>query len=583
VSRQVSAAVCLLYAALVCTASAGATDTPVQADYLLAGSADSLWLIRAAPADETYDIVVRPVDEKWQWVTERVRGRPIASTVTGTSLHLILVKPISYLVYDLSGRPPTGRNPLDPRWPAETDKVALCPAGEMIEGTVSATAILAVVARQAQPATVPTESAAASPQTQTRPAAGTILAVFKKAGIEWEHVIDCPVQIPLAAISKIFATVADKSLYVFVAGDDVDRSAAFVLRDGRWREMPLAGWPEEARVIGLTSIANAPVFALLVPAGEATEQSPGQFNVTLARYDPPSESFALQPVCDMGEIVTWDAAAAPRTARFADGVAFVWQEGEAVKFARCGVNGELSPAVAIDVLTRSVEDLRGKHIMDVFAWVLLGIFVAMFLTRPAVVASQPFSLPETMKPGNPLKRVIAAFIDLIPWSAICLAVFRPEGLGAAPEDLLDYLRSFDDTQAMPTNLAYFIVSSSLLYVAYGTIMEYRFGATVGKMIFALRVVGQHGAKPSWRAALLRNLVKIIEMSWPVVVLPLTLMLFTRNRQRMGDFVARTAVIDKRFTGPPEPHQVPPVPDAGADSMDTDEAPQQHIDDGQDTA
>jgi uncharacterized RDD family membrane protein YckC len=105
-------------------------------------------------------------------------------------------------------------------------------------------------------------------------------------------------------------------------------------------------------------------------------------------------------------------------------------------------------------------------------------------------------------------------------------------------------------------------------------MEFRFGATLGKMIFSLRVVGQEGARFGWRVALLRNLVKIIEMSWPVVVLPLGLMLFTRYRQRTGDFVARTAVIDGKYVPPPEALQGPPA--SGADA-DGDISPGQHPD------
>ena len=215
--------------------------------------------------------------------------------------------------------------------------------------------------------------------------------------------------------------------------------------------------------------------------------------------------------------------------------------------------------------------------MDVFTWVLLGGFVAMFLTRPPG-ASQPFALPPTMKPGNPIKRVLAAFIDLVPWSAISFVVFQPGGPAASPQELFDYLRNFEDTQPMPTNLAYFIISSSLLYVAYGTIMEHKFAATLGKMIFALRVVAQDGAKPGWRVVLLRNLVKIIEMSWPVVVVPLALMLFTRNKQRMGDFVARTAVIDTRFTPPPELLQPPPESPTTPGDRDM---PSRPVDDSQD--
>lgn len=564
--RPISVA-CLLMAVFAILVQVSAADTPDRFDYLLAGSEESLWLVRSRPTDGNYDIVARPVDHEWKWVTEGVQGLPAAATVTGRSLHVIFTNPTGYLVYDLSGRPPTGRDPSDPRWPEDADHLAICPAGDFGVSGASSSAVLAVVARPSDPTA---ETGADAPN--------TTLGVFSKAGAEWRHLSDCPSAVSLADDRKILSTVADGSLYVLVAGEGINGSEAFILTGMDWKELPLSDWPAHARAIGLVSMANRPVFVLSSGDGEHVEEASGQVNLELATYNPASGSFTIQPLLKEGKTASWDAASIPLPCRFSDGIAFIWGKGDALMFARCGLNGELSSPASVDVFTRSLEDLRGKDVMDIFTWSLLGIFVAMFLTRPPG-ASQPFVLPATMRPGNPFKRVLAAFIDLVPCSAISFAVFRPDGLASSPQELLDYLKDFEQTQLMPTNMAYFIVSSSLLYVAYGTIMEHRFQATLGKMLLSLRVVGQAGTRPCWRTALLRNMVKIIEMSWPVVVLPFALMLFTRNRQRMGDFVARTTVIDKRYAPPPELIEAPPASDGDHPGARADEDPQDRRFDG----
>ena len=79
------------------------------------------------------------------------------------------------------------------------------------------------------------------------------------------------------------------------------------------------------------------------------------------------------------------------------------------------------------------------------------------------------------------------------------------------------------------------------------------------MVTGLRVVGDRGRRPTFREVALRNVSKIPEMITP---LPLLLFpLLTRYRQRLGDKIAWTAVIDLARSAPPEPDEDQDAKDA----------------------
>ena len=137
----------------------------------------------------------------------------------------------------------------------------------------------------------------------------------------------------------------------------------------------------------------------------------------------------------------------------------------------------------------------------------------------------------------------------MPWIIIAGAVFPLPA--SSPEEFRQLWEQITSQDRIPANLAYFGVAAQVLYTSYCVLMEHRFGATVGKMLFKMRVVGDGGTRAPLRGILLRNLVRIIELEFPLVAIPILLMIFTRNRQRLGDMMGRTTVIDRTFAPPSE--------------------------------
>jgi uncharacterized RDD family membrane protein YckC len=84
----------------------------------------------------------------------------------------------------------------------------------------------------------------------------------------------------------------------------------------------------------------------------------------------------------------------------------------------------------------------------------------------------------------------------------------------------------------------------LVVLLYYTLAEGLLGLTLGKLILKLRVVDGHGNKPGIGRALVRTLLRVIEVN-PVLAggLPAGLMaFFSPTGQRLGDYASSTFVV-----------------------------------------
>ncbi len=97
----------------------------------------------------------------------------------------------------------------------------------------------------------------------------------------------------------------------------------------------------------------------------------------------------------------------------------------------------------------------------------------------------------------------------------------------------------------------------LLAIGYFFVQEALLGATIGKAIFRLCVIPSSDNRKSWRItlwqALLRNLLRPLETTqmpyaFGVGLLAIVCLLVTKKRQRVGDLLARTMVVDRK-SGP----------------------------------
>ena len=97
---------------------------------------------------------------------------------------------------------------------------------------------------------------------------------------------------------------------------------------------------------------------------------------------------------------------------------------------------------------------------------------------------------------------------------------------------------------------------------YYVVLETAFGASVGKLVFRMRVTMLDGSRPSGAAVVVRNLVRLPE-AWLLYVPAGISCLASARRQRLGDHAARTVVVRRRVAASaaagygPTPQAAPP--------------------------
>ncbi len=106
--------------------------------------------------------------------------------------------------------------------------------------------------------------------------------------------------------------------------------------------------------------------------------------------------------------------------------------------------------------------------------------------------------------------------------------------------------------------------------AYFIVLEKLMGATLGKLLVGIRVVMADGSEVTWGAAVIRNLLRVIDGFFVYLVAAIVVW-NSSTRQRLGDMAAKTVVVSKQSVGrapsaavapgsaPPPPPPPPPAP------------------------
>ena len=537
---------------------ASAAAAPAR-QMILTGSDKALWLVRIEGT--SFDLVVKPAGGKWKWLGHQLSGTPVAAAA-GPRLHLLL-RGGGHLVFGTNRDDQMTGDNLD------GSPVAACGASDFADQP--GPSIIAIVRQSAAggPASRPRSRPAA---TGSRPTELVRLAAYQNVEGEWKPLPDAEWgDVPLAGDGAVFAAVLGKSLYVLVSNGPGGGNHLYAWDQAEPNEIPLTGPAASRRALAMLALRDR-VAVLLTepvnPAGTMPAADSARASLLIASSHDPGRRFpeTCQPVTRDGSPATWlvpsaveaHAPGAPLAARLADHVALVWQEGKDLKFATCDVNGRLNPGEDLDVFQQPPVRGQAQDIIEYFLYAVMIAIVLVFISRPAVPV-RPLTLPPNLRPASLLKRLVALLIDLMPFMFVGTIVFLPDMVVRLPRTREEFTEVFEQHRDSPT-AAYMMILSLGLYTAYCVLMEWRFGATLGKMIFHLRIAGAEGKGPHLRQTALRNLWRLIELMvlqpFPVLLL---VPLLTRLRQRLGDVLSHTAVVEPatRLLPPISPGSPPP--------------------------
>jgi uncharacterized RDD family membrane protein YckC len=162
---------------------------------------------------------------------------------------------------------------------------------------------------------------------------------------------------------------------------------------------------------------------------------------------------------------------------------------------------------------------------------------------PDVPDAEIESLEIHLRRAAPWRRAAAWAVDAVPFATACAALvswLAGQAAGASPgssgiEGSLDLLASEQVTAASIAGALFLAIFS------YATLAHALGGATLGKWLLHLKVVGPDGARPSLTRSAARS--ALAGLSFGLLGLGFLLALFTRTGRALHDLAARTWVVE----------------------------------------
>ncbi|MDQ3440182.1 MAG: RDD family protein [Planctomycetota bacterium] len=184
--------------------------------------------------------------------------------------------------------------------------------------------------------------------------------------------------------------------------------------------------------------------------------------------------------------------------------------------------------------------------------VQLGVMVLLMFVMLSTLRRRG-SMQEAMRRADKLAlaplltRFLAGMIDALPLIAVPAFVLLTSPTLAAARERMDEPM----IQAWQGGAA-------LVYLTYTALAEMLFARTVGKWIFGMRVANLDGTRPTGRAILIRNVMRLVDIT--LALFPLIMVFLSPLRQRIGDVAAGTLVVRSGVVVPPPAAGAPAAPD-----------------------
>ena len=220
-------------------------------------------------------------------------------------------------------------------------------------------------------------------------------------------------------------------------------------------------------------------------------------------------------------------------------------------------------------LVREQPPSSGEWQDAIVLGLVLGMMTLVLWRRRDQVAA-PIALPIGLVPAAVWRRGLATILDFVP----AMLMMMPWWFKVMPEaatygDIQTLTRQMEDPEMM-AKLAPIQYTTIMVYGLWCMVWEMLIGSTPGKYLFGCRVLSVAGDRPAPRQVFVRNVVRVIMVSMGAPGLIVTLMMIvmvTRNRQRVGDLLAGTIVVEP---GVPEEITEPPPEDRPGDDGDRSE-------------
>lgn len=219
--------------------------------------------------------------------------------------------------------------------------------------------------------------------------------------------------------------------------------------------------------------------------------------------------------------------------------------GGGVEFASTEIDG--SEPVRFEPLSMVRPEVSPRGTIQETIALVVGLSVLTFVmwTRRQQLAL-PATVPQGLQIAAVWRRIMATMIDIAPAAFMVV----PWMMKAVPE--LSSGMSWEEVQklfdqpSIQAKLMPIQYSAVLIYGVWCWMWELFTRATPGKMLFGCRVLGIDGNAATARQVMLRNVCRILMVGigpsgWIITIMMMGML--SRNRQRVGDLLAFTVVVE----------------------------------------
>lgn len=425
-------------------------------------------------------------------------------------------------------------------------------------------------AREGEPDHEPTASAPASAGTTTPADALTLRSpggeVFVLRGNRWRRLAALPDwKLPSSAVYSM--AVGPEGLYLLACVPDGAPVRFAVFQDDRWRTLPNPAWSErDGQARGLIAAGQD-----LLLAGTVHETTGARPWLRLVQR-PSGELDAPRPIRQEDEPLVIGSDEKLAVGPMGATLAIAWGEGANWTIGTLRLNGDVTNVAEEDFTGPSVQDRLLLRWTDWLPVVLTALIVGVLIYRYRKGRLSAMRLPADRAPTPWIKRILAFLIDAVPLGE--LASLLSGAYAMDHGELTRLLEQISERQEMPPAMTRMLLLWMAMLLIYSILAEWKFGATLGKRLLRMEVVGPDGARPTIGPIFLRNITKPMELLTPLNLLFVLWPLFTKYRQRVGDILACTAVVDRKRR-PVEPqivHQLGPLDQRDTGDDDTRSVP-----------
>lgn len=147
-------------------------------------------------------------------------------------------------------------------------------------------------------------------------------------------------------------------------------------------------------------------------------------------------------------------------------------------------------------------------------------------------------MKKTFKQASLVRRLFADCLDIGAFIVLFLLVYL---------SLFSYTESFQGKfgsgyiygMIFPTIKDYSIILMS--WIIFITLTEYRTGQSIGKRMTRIKVIKENLGGTTFLTTLIRHLFDLVDL---IMLLGLLVAISNKNRQRIGDLIAKTVVVSK---------------------------------------